>query len=186
MIPGACMLSSPERRHQLRRAVGLMWATLGASGSQLAQANSLKLGLLAPTLTLHTLEGATISSTDLLGTVVIATFWATWCEPCREELPMLSEYAAQHATWGLQVLGFSLDLVSDLPKVRQLARTLSFPVGLLGNPWVAGYGRIWKLPVSFVIARNGTLAHNGWDEEDPALTPERLKRVVDPLLAPGG
>ena len=96
---------------------------------------------------------------------------------------MLSTYASSHAQQGLRVLGFSLDGPEALPKVRVVASGLSFPVGLLGNPYVGGYGRIWRIPVSFVIDRAGRLAHNGWDDDEQPLTKEQLQRVVDPLLS---
>ena len=171
-----------QRRALLRGAVGLGIAAAGGLLAMPAQAQELEVGQPAPQLVLHTLDGPSIATRDLLGQVVIATFWATWCDPCREELPLLSAYAAHHAQQGLHVLGFSLDGPEDLPKVKQVATSLSFPVGLLGNPWAGEYGRIWRIPVSFVIDRKGRLADNGWDDAKPAWTKQRLQQVVDPLL----
>ncbi len=150
-----------QRRALLRCAIGLGIAAAGGLLVQPAQANDLKVGQPAPPLVLLTLDGHSIATRDLLGQVVIATFWAIWCDPCREELPLLSTYAEQHAKQGLRVLGFSLDGPEDLPKVKDVAANLSFPVGLLGSPWAGGYGRIWHIPVSFVIDRSGRLADNG-------------------------
>jgi cytochrome c biogenesis protein CcmG/thiol:disulfide interchange protein DsbE len=132
---------------------------------------------------LHTLDGREITLQSLTDHVVILTFWATWCEPCREELPLLSRYAERHAKDGVAVLGFSLDEPENLPAVKRVAETLSFPVGLLGSAWAGGYGRMWRLPVSFVVNRDGTLAENGWDLQDPVMGAEHLTRIVDPLLA---
>ncbi|HTS20564.1 MAG TPA: TlpA disulfide reductase family protein [Casimicrobiaceae bacterium] len=163
----------------------LLGAALAAGGcleSLPARADELQLGRPAPPLVLKTLDGRDIATSDLKGKVVILTFWATWCEPCREELPMLSEYAQRHANQGLQVLAFSLDGPEAIPKVRSVAASLHFPVGLLGSAWAGGYGRMWRLPVSFVIDRDGRLAHDGWDDEDPVLTEARLHGIVDPLL----
>ncbi|MFA6231510.1 MAG: TlpA disulfide reductase family protein [Rhodanobacter sp.] len=157
----------------------LLFACAFAAG---ARANSLVVGQLAPSITLTTLDGQHISSADLRGKVVIITFWATWCEPCREELPLLSRYAQQHAAQGLVVLGFSLDAPDQLGKVRAVADTLSFPVGLLGDPHVVGYGRIWHLPVSFVIDRRGFLIDDGWKDRQPVWTSGRLQQIVTPLL----
>ena len=148
-----------------------------------AEANDLHVGATAPPATLAALDGQRISTTQLLGQVVILTFWATWCEPCREELPLLSRYADQHAGAGLRILGFSLDPPDNLPEVRKVAQTLSFPVGLLANSSAPGYGRIWRLPVNFTIDRAGRLAVNGWKEKQPTWTAERLEQVVTPLLA---
>ena len=137
----------------------------------------------APDAVLHTLDGQRMSTSDLRGDVIILTFWATWCGPCREELPLLSRYARAHAAQGLRVLGFCLDSPGNLARVRAVAATLSFPVGLLSSPWFGDYGRIWRIPVSFVIDRAGRLADNGWDDSHPAWTEQRLERVVGPLLA---
>lgn len=148
-----------------------------------ACANDLKVGETAPPLTLTTLEGHEIATRDLKGRVVIVTFWATWCEPCKEERPVISAYADEHRAQGLQVLGFSLDGPDQLKKVESVATTLGFPVGLLGNAYAGGYGRIWHLPVSFVIDRDGRLAYDGWKDDDPVMTSERLHWIVDPLLS---
>ena len=164
----------------------LALAGLAALSPAHARANDLKLGEAAPPLTLTTLEGRQIATRDLAGQVVIVTFWATWCEPCKEELPLISAYADQHRAEGLQVLAFSLDGLDQLKKVEGIAATLKFPVGLLGNAWAGGYGRIWHLPVSFVIDREGRLAHDGWKDDDPVLTTRRLHEIVDPLLARRG
>ena len=144
--------------------------------------NDLKVGALAPPITLTTLDGRHIDTRDLHGKVVILTFWATWCAPCRDELPQLSRYAQDHARDGLVVLAFSLDTPDKLDEVRAIAKRLSFPVGLLGDPHVPGYGRIWHLPVNFTIDRDGDLADNGWKDKKPMWTQERLDHVVTPLL----
>jgi len=175
--------TSAQRRALLRDVVGLGIAAVGGLFfSPLVRANGLEVGQPAPPLVLNTLDGHSIATRDLLGQVILVTFWATWCEPCREELPLFSAYASLHAPQGLRVLGFSLDGPEALPKVRAVAATLSFPVGLLGNPYAGAYGRIWRIPVSFVIDRAGRLAHNGWHDEQQPWTKEQLQRVVDPLL----
>jgi cytochrome c biogenesis protein CcmG/thiol:disulfide interchange protein DsbE len=169
-----------------RRALLRACATTVIAGVALrcprAWANDLRVGATAPPATLVTLDGQRISTTDLLGHVVILTFWATWCVPCRDELPLLSSYAVQHAEAGLRVLGFSLDAPDQLAQVRRVAQTLSFPVGLLANSSTPGYGRIWRLPVNFTIDRAGRLVEDGWKEKKPSWTPERLDQIVTPLL----
>jgi cytochrome c biogenesis protein CcmG/thiol:disulfide interchange protein DsbE len=160
----------------------LFAALLLAMLAQPLLANDLVVGKTAPPIALKTLDGQQIVLRDLRGKVVIVTFWATWCEPCREELPLLSRYVQEHADQGLVVLGFSLDTPDQLDQVKTVANTLKFPVGLLGDPHVPGYGRIWHLPVSFTIDRNGQLVDNGWKDAQPAWTQDRLDQVVTPLL----
>ncbi|CAJ0896012.1 TlpA disulfide reductase family protein [Ralstonia flatus] len=170
-------------RRVLLQAAGTLALGAGLGGTHtVAQAASLEVGRPAPPLVLHTVDGQSISTDDLRGHVVMLTFWATWCGPCHQELPILSEYAAKHARQGLRVLGFSLDEPASLPEVRQMAAGWSFPVGLLGSAYAGGYGRVWRIPVNFTIDRNGLLADNGWDSREPAWTAERLERIVTPLL----
>jgi thiol-disulfide isomerase/thioredoxin len=175
-----------ERERGARRVVlkalgAVMLAT--ALGERRAVANDLHLGASAPPARLVTLDGQKIATPELLGHVVILTFWATWCEPCREELPLLSSYAERHAADGLRILGFSLDTPDQLREVRQVAQTLKFPVGLLASSSAPGYGRIWRLPVSFTIDRAGRLVDNGWKDKNPTWTADSLERIVTPLLA---
>lgn len=164
-----------------RATAALLVAAICAICAAPARANDLKLGEEAPPLVLHTLDGRSIATRDLRGQVVLVTFWASWCSFCNEELPLLSAFAKRHAADGLQVLGFSLD--DDAAKVKEVSSRLQFPVGLLGSPWAGGYGRIWRLPVTFVIDRSGRLAYNGWNDKQPVWTRERLEGVLAPLLA---
>jgi thiol-disulfide isomerase/thioredoxin len=168
-------------RRAALRTFGLV-AACGILATREARANDLRLGERAPPATLVTLDGQKLSTTDLLGNVVILTFWATWCVPCREELPLLSKYATEHAAQGLKVLGFSLDLPEDLKGVRAVGQSLSFPVGLLAHSSAPGYGRIWRIPVNFTIDREGRLVDDGWRDKKPVWTQERLDRIVTPLL----
>ena len=160
------------------------WGLLGFWGlhAPWARANEVRVGQPAPAATLTTLDGKRLSTSELLGQVVILTFWATWCVPCRDELPLLSTYAAEHAAQGLSVLGFTLNTPDELDPVRAVARTLSFPVGFLERSSAPGYGRIWRIPVNFTIDRAGRLVDDGWNDRHPVWTRERLARIVTPLL----
>jgi cytochrome c biogenesis protein CcmG/thiol:disulfide interchange protein DsbE len=72
--------------------------------------------------------------------------------------------------------------MEDLRKVRQTAQALSFPVGLVSQSTLPGYGRIWHIPVNFTIDRRGRLVDNGWKDKQAVWTAERLERIVTPLL----
>ncbi len=164
------------------RLLAALSLTASSMLAPIAMASSLKVGAPAPVATLTTLAGERISTAQLQGKVVVLTFWATWCVPCRQELPLLSGYAQAHAGQGLVVLGFSLDDPDNLEQVRAVSRTLAFATGLLGSDRLAGYGRLWRIPVNFTIDREGRLVDNGWKDKQPVWTQERLDRIVTPLL----
>jgi cytochrome c biogenesis protein CcmG/thiol:disulfide interchange protein DsbE len=178
---GAQIETAWTRRAMLKSGAAALFFQ-GAARAVNAEGDELQVGTRAPPVVLTTVDGARISSVELLGTVVIVTFWATWCAPCREELPLLSRYAASHAAAGLRVLGFSLDTPEALVEVRGIAQSLHFPVGLLANSSAPGYGHIWRLPLNFTIDRAGMLVENGWKLRKPSWTVERLEEVVTPLL----
>ncbi len=171
------------RRELLRQlAAGAGSLAIDASCG-IAAASELRVGRPAPPATLVQLNGEPLSTTNLVGQVVILIFWATWCAPCHSELPLLSRYFEEHAAAGLRILGFSLDTPDKIDEVRSVAASLSFPVGLLANSNASGYGRIWRLPASFTIDRRGRLVSDGWKEKSLAWTRQRLTAVVNPLLA---
>src|SRR5665213_419390 len=169
-------------RSALRATAAMAVLSVGCLRAPYAIANSLHVGQPAPPATLVTLDGQRIATSDLRGRVVILTFWATWCVPCRQELPLLSAYVRSHAAEGLTVLAFSLDAPEDLVRVKQIAQSYGFASGLLVNSSVPGYGRIWRIPVNFTIDRKGNLVDDGWKEKQPTWTAERLDRIVTPLL----
>jgi cytochrome c biogenesis protein CcmG/thiol:disulfide interchange protein DsbE len=164
------------------RLLGLLTIVSAITGVSSAQAE-LRIGKPAPTAVLVTLDGKMISTRQLKGNTVIVTFWATWCEPCRKELPILSRYVAAHRNQGLRVLAFSLDDEDNFEQVRSMAKGLGFPVGLVNQSDVRGYGRIWHIPVSFVIDSAGLLRYDGSKVTRPAWTQAKLDREVTPLLS---
>jgi hypothetical protein len=87
--------TSTARRAWVRAVLALSLGASGLGRPSATRAATLAVGQPAPSLVLHTLDGRIISTADLLGKVIILTFWATWCEPCRDELPLLSAYAAR-------------------------------------------------------------------------------------------
>ena len=180
-------VESATRRALLRGAAALSVTGLGARvrAFGIAPTHCASVHRLPPRHS-STLDGQRIATSELLGRVVILTFWATWCGPCREELPLLSAYATRHAAERLTVLGFTLDSPDELRKVQRVAQTLSFPVGFLANSILPGYGRIWRIPVNFTINREGQLIDNGWKDKESSWTSERLERIVTPLLSHSG
>jgi len=110
----------------------------------------------APDFTLQSLEGTTVRLSDYRGKAVLLNFWATWCPPCKIEMPWFVELQKQYGPAGLQILGVAMD--DGSPKeIAAFAKEMgvNYPV-LIGKEAVGdAYGGIPYLPVSFFIDRNG-------------------------------
>jgi peroxiredoxin len=135
----------------------------------------------APTIEAKLLDGTTFNLADNAGKVVVVNMWATWCAPCREEMPALEAYYRQHRDQGLVLVALSMDDPKDHAKVRALTKTYSFPVGMMHDTYLNGYGRIWRLPLTFVVDRKGILRKDQW-YGDPGLDARLLEQTVTPLL----
>ena len=109
---------------------------------------------IAPAFSLPDLNGKTVSLADLKGHVVILDFWATWCPPCRREIPDFVNLQNEYGSRGLQIVGIALD---DQDKVEAFAREngMNYPV-LIGSDEIARrYGGIDGIPTTFIIDRKG-------------------------------
>lgn len=123
----------------------------------------------APDWQLNEPNGKTVKFSDFRGKVVILDFWATWCAPCRVEIPNFVDLQKQYGDKGLRVVGVSLDEQGpEVVKkfVRQFGVT--YPI-VMGNQKVAeAYGGIDAIPTTFVIDRHGRIVnqHMGYDDKE--------------------
>lgn len=119
----------------------------------------------APEYQAVTMQGDAVTLESLRGNVVLLNVWATWCAPCREEIPYLSELHASRAGEGLKVVGVSVDTAADGDKVRSLAASLPIPYEVWLDPEerVGQLFSAFNLPVSMLIDREGRvlLRHAG-------------------------
>lgn len=115
------------------------------------------------------------------GKVTIINFWATWCAPCRAEMPAIQSYYDKHKSQGLEVLAISMDAPRELAEVRRVAQAFSFPIALKTEANFKGLGRIWRMPSTFVVDKNGILRKNG-HVGDPTVNLDSLEALVTPLL----
>jgi len=115
---------------------------------------------LVPAFRYTTLGGDTVSSEMLHGKVVLVNFWATWCPPCKVEMPLLQAMAERHAAAGLVVLGLSRDQgpASDV-RAFLAERGITYPVAIVGRDAEQTFGGVRGYPTSFLLDRTGRIRH---------------------------
>jgi peroxiredoxin len=111
----------------------------------------------APDFTLPTIDGKEVKLSDLRGKAVLVNFWATWCGPCKVEIPWFLDLQKQYGSQGLVILGIAMDDNPDVvPKFAQEMK-IDYPI-LLGNEKVAEqYGGVEGLPQTFYVGRDGKI-----------------------------
>ena len=115
-------------------------------------------GAMAPDFTLTTLDGKKVKLSDYRGKAVLLNFWATWCGPCKVEIPWFMDLEKQYAPQGLVILGVAMD-DDGKPTVTKFAQEMKIDYTvLLGNDNVADqYGGVEGLPTSFYVDRSGKI-----------------------------
>ena len=115
-------------------------------------------GSMAPDFTLQTVDGKPVKLSDYRGKAVLLNFWATWCPPCKVEMPWFEDLQKQYGKDGLVVLGIAMD-DSEPATIAKFASELgvNYEV-LLGTDQVSDdYGDVQYLPTTFYIGRDGTI-----------------------------
>ena len=114
----------------------------------------------APAYTFVTLDGDTVRSADLAGKVVVLNFWATWCGPCRLEMPSLQALHERSDTSEVVVLGLSTDVGSADPIRAFLEeREITYSVGRATQAHRQAFGGIRGIPTTFIIDPDGVIQH---------------------------
>ena len=133
--------------------------------------------------TLPDLDGKKHALSEWRGQVIVLNFWATWCPPCREEIPLFISLQKKQAAGGLQIIGVAIDNPAAVRVYRQSVR-MNYPI-LIGDdevmPLLAKYGnRQGSLPYTVIIDRSGSIAVRKLG----AFTQTELESLIDPLLNP--
>jgi thiol-disulfide isomerase/thioredoxin len=118
-----------------------------------------ELGSRLPEFSVTDLQGRQISTNALHGKVVLIDFWATWCQPCKKEMPGYQKLLDQYASRGLVVIGFKFDTMADTEDPIVFAKNIGvrYPLAIAPDELKQRFGGIQGLPTTMLYDRNGTL-----------------------------
>jgi peroxiredoxin len=136
----------------------------------------------APQLIVPQLDGREFDLAKLRGKVVLVNVWATWCSPCRVEMPTLNAFYRRYHSRGLDVLGLSIDEAPDTAQVHQVMRQFSYPAALASAARVNGFGQPIAVPVTYVIDAQGVIRAQLQAEGPSGVSRQALEQAVLPLL----
>src|SRR3989304_2360998 len=160
-------LPSRKRRWEIIMLVGLAagilwtvaWRVPSAVGAPLSSSPSPREGFLAPDFTLESLDGTLVTLSELRGKIVVINLWATWCPPCRAEMPALEKSYELYKDSGVVILGVNLtnqDSLRDVPRfVEEFG--LTFPILLDQDGSVSLLYQLKGLPTTYFVNRNGII-----------------------------
>jgi cytochrome c biogenesis protein CcmG, thiol:disulfide interchange protein DsbE len=140
----------------------------------------------APAYAARTVDGRPVSLAELRGKTVLLNVWATWCHPCRKELPDLERLHRAHAARGLELVGVSVDEAGQEAAVRDFAREhgVTYPIWLDPGERVSSTFATIGVPSTFLIGPDGTLL---WKHVGPVKADDpELVRLLQRSLAAGG
>jgi len=140
-----------------------------------------KAGDTAPALSLTTFSGQPFALSALKGHVVIVNFWASWCSPCRAEMPALNSFYQAHHAQGLDVIGISADRSRDRDDAVKIMNEVGYPGGMMGEATANGFGAPGSLPITYVIDKTGVIRRVLTPDKEP-LTDANLSALILPLL----
>ena len=138
----------------------------------------------SPDFAFTALDGREIRSDELAGKVVVLNFWATWCGPCKLEMPALQALHEDRAADDVVVLGLATD-VGDGSAVRDFLteRGITYPVGRATNAHRSAFGGIRGIPTTFLIGRDGTVRHRVVGYFAPPAMRAAVTRLVEEEVA---
>ena len=134
----------------------------------------------APIQSARTITGAAFNPDDH---VTIVHFWATWCAPCRAEMPILDAYYRRHRTQGLSMLAVSIDQGASTGKLQSVTSNFVFPIARVDDVKMPRRDIPAAIPVTRVYDRHGNLVFQTKGDGRTIIDAATLERVVTPLLA---
>jgi cytochrome c biogenesis protein CcmG, thiol:disulfide interchange protein DsbE len=133
---------------------------------------------LAPDFSVTDLSGQTLQLARYRGKVVLLNFWATWCAPCRSEIPRFVDLQNEYDRQGLQIVGISLDDDPRLVHAFYQQLRMNYPVAIGDAKFAEKYGGVLGLPVSFLIGRDGRIYAKYVGETDISRIEPEIKSLL--------
>jgi peroxiredoxin len=163
---------------KFKRTLGRVAVALAAAASALTPVAAATVGRPAPKFTVTTFAKQKVTLDDVRGKVVVLNYWATWCGPCKSEMPMMDAFHRRFKDRGFEI--YAITTEGSVPQFRlgKLQSVLSFPLAskLSGGK----YGTIdGAVPTSYVIDRKGVLRY----AKAGAFNAEEFIQLIQPLLA---
>lgn len=158
------------------------FAACGGSDAPARVVSTVAIGQLAPAYSAQQMDGSPVSLADLKGEVVLLNVWATWCKPCRQEIPALDSLHREFGPRGFRVAGVSIDVITDTVAIVSFARDLgaSYTLWLDPDDKVSTTFRAIGVPSTYLIDRDGVLR---WRHMGPVkATDPVLRAVLDSAL----
>lgn len=176
-----------ERRLAMQKAqeskVELVPGQSGTAGGTDVEQPKMQ-GKQAPGFTLQTVDGKKVSLSDYKGRPVVVNFWATWCGPCKVEMPWFEEFRKQYAAQGFEVLGLTDDVDEGKEKIAKVAGKIgvTYPILMTDGKVQEAYGGLEVLPMSFYVDKNGLIV-----AETAGLGPkDEVEAHIKKTIASGG
>jgi cytochrome c biogenesis protein CcmG, thiol:disulfide interchange protein DsbE len=171
-----------ERTRRQIWSLGVLVLALAGACSDAPRPGVPTAGEPAPAFAAPLLGGDTLSLADLRGQTVVLNIWATWCPPCREEMPALEQLHQQYAADGLQVVGVSIDSRAAATEVRRFLddNAISFTILHDADERVTRAFRTAGVPETFLIDREGRVVKRWIGKIDPQS--EEIQRLVRETL----
>jgi thiol-disulfide isomerase/thioredoxin len=153
-------------------SIAILLSTLSVAGSGQTAGQS-------PNLKLTDLQGHPLSLETYRGKIVLLNFWATWCPPCRAEMPDLIKYQKQYQAQGLQIIGITYP-PEETSEVRRFTKSIgvNYPIAIGTEETKNSFSQDEALPMTVIIDREGKVL----DIIKGILMPEEFDEKVKPLL----
>ncbi len=134
----------------------------------------------APDFTLKSLSGKNLKLSEMAGNVVLINFWASWCGPCREEMPLLNRLHNKYRPLGFTVLGVNVEEQSDMARGFLKDFPVDFPILLDNKNQVSKLYQVVAMPTTVVVDRDGKMRflHKGYKNGDEKKYRDMVKQLI--------